>query len=279
MFYNAVSFNQPLNQWNVAQVRDMSYMFYNATSFNQHFASWDVSLVSNMTAMFTYVTLSTENYDYTLWAWSQLDLQKDLTFDAGNSRYSQTSLMNRRYIIDTYNWTIIDGGPADEQNTPTTPSQPLNLVATVEKQNITLSWEQPENDGGSPIIEFRIYRSSGNGYIYIGFSTTTSFTDTSIKPKTTYSYVVRAVNEAGEGKQSEEVTVTTQEEQTTNSSPEEQTTTTSPEEQTNTQQTNSATELTSELSDNQSLPLQPTFIFVGLAFLMTRRINKRKFST
>ena len=35
MFYNASSFNQPLNNWNVSNVTDMDSMFYEATSFNQ----------------------------------------------------------------------------------------------------------------------------------------------------------------------------------------------------------------------------------------------------
>jgi len=35
IFYFATSFNQPLNYWNVSNVRNMGWMFYNATSFNQ----------------------------------------------------------------------------------------------------------------------------------------------------------------------------------------------------------------------------------------------------
>ena len=35
MFWNASSFNQPLNDWNVSNVRRMDAMFENASSFNQ----------------------------------------------------------------------------------------------------------------------------------------------------------------------------------------------------------------------------------------------------
>jgi len=35
MFFNASSFNQPLNNWNVSKVTDMSFMFWHAESFNQ----------------------------------------------------------------------------------------------------------------------------------------------------------------------------------------------------------------------------------------------------
>ena len=35
MFANAISFNKPLNNWDVSNVKDMSYMFHEASSFNQ----------------------------------------------------------------------------------------------------------------------------------------------------------------------------------------------------------------------------------------------------
>ena len=42
MFQNAISFNQPLNNWNVSQVRYMNKMFLGATSFNQPLNNWNV---------------------------------------------------------------------------------------------------------------------------------------------------------------------------------------------------------------------------------------------
>jgi surface protein len=35
MFSGAISFNQPLNNWDTRKVKDMSYMFYNSISFSQ----------------------------------------------------------------------------------------------------------------------------------------------------------------------------------------------------------------------------------------------------
>ena len=32
MYWDASSFNQPLNKWNVSKVTNMSFMFYNARS-------------------------------------------------------------------------------------------------------------------------------------------------------------------------------------------------------------------------------------------------------
>ena len=48
MFYNATSFNQPLDNWNVGNVRFMEYMFKDATSFNQPIGNWDVTSVGKI---------------------------------------------------------------------------------------------------------------------------------------------------------------------------------------------------------------------------------------
>ncbi len=45
MFYKARSFNQPLNNWNVSNVRNMGHMFYSAHSFNQPLNNWNVSTI------------------------------------------------------------------------------------------------------------------------------------------------------------------------------------------------------------------------------------------
>ena len=50
MFFNASSFNQPLNNWNVSKVTYMYDMFEEATSFNQPLhAPWYVVEQSDLT--------------------------------------------------------------------------------------------------------------------------------------------------------------------------------------------------------------------------------------
>jgi surface protein len=53
MFYDATSFNQPLNNWEVSNVNFMSAMFESASSFNQPLESWDVSNVTDIDGMFS----------------------------------------------------------------------------------------------------------------------------------------------------------------------------------------------------------------------------------
>jgi len=71
MFYRARSFNQPLNNWNVSNVTNMSWMFYDASSFNQPLNIWNVSNVTHIFGMFNSITigemlkkhnLTTKNY-------------------------------------------------------------------------------------------------------------------------------------------------------------------------------------------------------------------------
>ncbi|MBQ8023151.1 MAG: DUF285 domain-containing protein [Succinivibrio sp.] len=52
MFYELKNFNQPLNSWNVSNVRTMAYMFFGASAFNQDISAWNVSKVENMSSMF-----------------------------------------------------------------------------------------------------------------------------------------------------------------------------------------------------------------------------------
>ena len=53
MFENTLSFNKPLNKWNVYNVMHMNNMFNGAESFNQDINNWNVSLETDMSDMFS----------------------------------------------------------------------------------------------------------------------------------------------------------------------------------------------------------------------------------
>jgi len=71
-----------------------------------------VSSVEVMIYMFDGVTLSTANYDSLLIGWDSLPtLQKDVTFDGGNSQYSSAAASARQSLLNMpNNWVITDGG-------------------------------------------------------------------------------------------------------------------------------------------------------------------------
>ena len=91
------------------------------------------------------------------------------------------------------------------------PSPPQNLRATVGDRVISLSWQAPLDNGGSPITEYRVYRrNSGGSYNFNSpLATTTasilSYNDTNVTAGITYCYVVKARNQYGESDSSNEV--------------------------------------------------------------------------
>jgi surface protein len=206
MFRDATSFNQSLDKWDVSSVTEMHRMFRDATSFNQPLDTWNVSSVTSMYEMFFGVNLSIFNYDATLNSWSNLTLQTGISFDGGNSKYSMASAEARDKIINTFGWTITDGGLHCDGYTY--PSSPQNLKVFKRNEGIELSWGAPKCDGGINISEYRIYRSTtGDGHILIGSSTTLFYSDATTHEGITYYYVVRAVNSVGEGIDSNEVII------------------------------------------------------------------------
>jgi surface protein len=110
MFYGATTFNQNISSWDVSSVINMRYMFRAAAAFDQDISSWGVSSVTSMYQMFYNITLSTPNYDALIQGWSSQTLQSNVSFHAGNSQYSSASESARNVLLNTYSWSITDGG-------------------------------------------------------------------------------------------------------------------------------------------------------------------------
>ena len=94
------------------------------------------------------------------------------------------------------------GGPRQ-----TVPGAPTNLVADGGNEQVTLSWDAPEDDGGFAITDYE-YRINGRGsWISIG-STGTTYTVTGLDNDTVYVFQVRAVNSNRKGRASNRVEAT-----------------------------------------------------------------------
>ncbi len=130
MFLSASAFNQPIDNWDVSRVTAMNYMFRSASAFNQDIGGWDVSSVTTMESMFYEVTLSTTNYNALLQGWAQLTLQPEVQFHAGNSHYSLggATEIARQFIIDEFEWIIVDGGDVVDDVDPTWVQIPQNQI-------------------------------------------------------------------------------------------------------------------------------------------------------
>jgi surface protein len=113
MFDGDSLFNQDLSNWDTGNVTSFYTMFRGATSFNHDLGNWNVSRATNLGRMFDSVTLSTENYDSILQGWASRFEQNNTIFSGGNSKYSNcpgTGNESRSILINTYNWSITDGG-------------------------------------------------------------------------------------------------------------------------------------------------------------------------
>ncbi len=89
----------------------------------------------------------------------------------------------------------------------TTPSGPVMYSPLSGDDQIFLNWSIPANNGGSPIINYSIYRgtSSNNETFYLSVGNTTTYLDTGLTSALTYYYEVSAYNIFGGGMLSNEV--------------------------------------------------------------------------
>ena len=94
------------------------------------------------------------------------------------------------------------------------PAQPpgpaANVQAIAGDGIVDLTWYQPASDGRAPITNYRIYRGTTSGSLALVAQITSvlSYADSGRTNGVTYYYAVSAVNSAGEGAQSGEVSAT-----------------------------------------------------------------------
>ena len=153
--------------------------------------------------------------------YSILDTVSEATFTYNDSSVSKGKFYY--YIVKAMN---IEGESEASNEVsaeiPTTaPSAPksLKLDANFENKSVILKWSVPDSDGGTPIKNYYIYTRTSNsyheyafgsyGFSYVTTNTTYSyFIDTNYwGPNITFYYIVTAVNNVGESKPSNEVSI------------------------------------------------------------------------
>lgn len=92
----------------------------------------------------------------------------------------------------------------------TPPSAPTNFSGTGGDSQAVLNWSAPVSDGGSAITNYKVYRSTTSGGTLTLIATVgdvLTYTNTGLTNGTTYYYKISAVNTAGEGVLTSEVSV------------------------------------------------------------------------
>ena len=93
---------------------------------------------------------------------------------------------------------VVPGGGGGGGGGPrrTAPDAPINLMAEATDGAVTLTWDAPEDDGGSAVTDYQYRINRRNPWISIG-STDTTHTVSGLVNGTEYVFEVRAVNRIG----------------------------------------------------------------------------------
>jgi len=100
-------------------------------------------------------------------------------------------------------------------STSTAPQSPTNLsAAAVSQSQINISWNAPANNGGSPILGYKVQRSLDGGSTWNTIvsntgSTASIYSNTGLASNTAYTYRVSAINAIGTSSPSNTVTAKT----------------------------------------------------------------------
>jgi outer membrane protein assembly factor BamB/fibronectin type 3 domain-containing protein len=116
------------------------------------------------------------------------------------TQYIDSTVTNgqKYYYMVVANNSLWDSPRSNEANaTPIgVPDPPRNLVAIPGNAQVNLTWSAPTDNGGSPIIDYSLYR---NGSYLKTVGNVLKYTDTGLVNGKNYTYNVTATNSFGEG--------------------------------------------------------------------------------
>ena len=192
------------------------------------FPSAPQNLEANAGDSYVYLTWNAPVYDggsaitnYTIYRGTSSGSEVFFASIDGNTlNYTDNNLVNGQTYY--YRVSAVNSAGEGEKSTEVhitpvdCPDAAMNLVAEATDGQVKLSWNAPEDDGGSEITNYRIYRgtSSGSEVLLVMVGNVLNYTDASVENGQTYYYRVSAVNSAGEGENSTEVSATPEKEMT-----------------------------------------------------------------
>lgn len=140
---------------------------------------------------------------------------KTLLLEPGNVlTYTDTGLTNGQayyYQVSALNANGEGPNSTEASATPiAVPTQPQNIQVNAGSGYCHITWAAPADNGGSPVTNYTVYRGtvSGGGTQLITLGNVLLYNDTNVINNQTYYYMVRAVNAAGSGAASAEVSAT-----------------------------------------------------------------------
>ncbi len=118
---------------------------------------------------------------------------RDITATAGTTYY---------YRVGAFN-DLVSSSLSDQASARITvvPNAPTSLVATIYGSGVHLAWAAPVDNGGSPLLGYKVYRGTTAGEessIPIGMIGTAAYDDLTVTAGIRYYYVVKACNAIGD---------------------------------------------------------------------------------
>ena len=107
MFSLCQPFNQDLSTWDVSSVTIMDGMFLNCGSFNQDLGNWDIVNVTSMSSMVQGTAISNTNYNNLLIGWAGNSRQSNVNFGATGRVYTISTAGASRNSLLATSWTIV----------------------------------------------------------------------------------------------------------------------------------------------------------------------------
>ena len=112
-FYQSNAITSGLANWDFSNVTSARFLLLNVRNWNEDISSWDVSSCTSFSSAFSGTAMSQANYDALLIAWAAQSVQNNVAFQT-SAQYtggrSSAAATARNTLINTYRWTISDGG-------------------------------------------------------------------------------------------------------------------------------------------------------------------------
>lgn len=172
LFRGIKTMNEPINNWNVSNVKNMSEMFWGATDFNQPIDDWDVSNVEDMSNMFR----GAKNFNQPLQSWNVIKVKNMRYMFAGATSFNQpignwdvSNVVKMSYMfhkakafnqpIGSWNVSNVEDmqGMFDEAESFNQPLESWNMTYVIDIQNMfqdATSFNQPLNSWDVSNVEF-----------------------------------------------------------------------------------------------------------------------------
>ncbi len=111
MFSNAYDLSFDISGWNTSSVTNMRYIYTNSSNAPIALDTWDVSSLLYLDGAFINTSLPIQKYDNILINFAGQNVNSFVQLDVGDTQYCNLLAADARFIlVETYNWTINDGG-------------------------------------------------------------------------------------------------------------------------------------------------------------------------